>query len=157
MHRLLVIHLDESTEETFQVVADSSDPAVAAANPLSMAAAGGTAWQEFDDSTGYSSPYATIPCEGTVSSLGYWVVKPTGNVLDYDFAGARLSERKVITSGELHAEYDGRRYTAGSGDSMLFLVDADDREADGGLRPFPVRFLGEKGCTVVYTEYVLPT
>lgn len=156
MHRLLVVQLDASDADIFRVAADSGDPTVTATSPRSILEAGGTAWEEFDDSTGYSSPYATIPCEGIVSSLGYWVVKPTGNVLDYDFAASGVSERKVITSGELHVQYDGRDYVATAGDSMVFVLDPADRAPDGTLRPFPVRFLGDHGCTVVYTEYALP-
>lgn len=156
MHRLLVVQLDASDPDIFHVAADSGDPTITPASPRSIAQAGGTDWEEFDDSTGYSSPYATIPCEGRVSSLGYWVVKPTGNVLAYDFAAAGLSERKVITSGELHVQYEGRDYVARAGDSMIFILDPAERGPDGALRPFPVRFLGDHGCTVVYTEFALP-
>jgi hypothetical protein len=157
MHRLLLVRISENPSDRFRVVADSGDPSVSENSSRSIADAGGTDWEEFDDSTGYSSPYATVPCDSVVSSLGYWFVNKTGNVLDYDFAAAGLSERKVITSGELHVECDGRRYVATSGDSMIFLLDPEDRTPDGSLRPFPVRFLGDHECTVVYTEYVLPS
>ena len=161
MHRLLVVHLDSGAldaddSDAFRVTADSADAAVTPESSRSILESGGTAWEEFDDSTGYSSPYATIPCDGVVQSLGYWVVKPTGNVLDYDFAAAGLSERKVITSGELHVQYDGRDYVGRAGDSMIFRVDPADRGSNGALRPFLVRFLGDQGCTIVYTEYALP-
>jgi hypothetical protein len=153
VHRLLVVHLNEQWPDKFRVVADSSNPKVSEANPISLELAGGSAWAEFDDSTGYSSPFATIPCRGTVTSLGYWYVKKTGNILKYDFAAAGLSERKVITSGELHVEYEGRTYIARPGDSMIFLVDPED-QVEGKLRPFPVTFR-DHPCTVVYTEYLL--
>ncbi len=155
LHRVLVIQHRSAAEHKFVVVADSDDADVSDAHPREIPSAGGTAWEEFDDSTGFSSPYATIPCEGSVSSLGYWHVNATGKVLDYDFAAAGLSERKVITSGELHAEFDGHHYVARAGDSMIFLVDPNDR-VNGAVRPFPVRFLGDKPCSVVYTEYALP-
>ncbi len=155
MHRLMVVQLNQDDSHKFRVVADSADPAVSEENAKSIPEAGGTGWEEFDDSTGYSSPYATVPCEARVSSLGYWYVNKTGNILDVDFAAAGLSERKVITSGELHVEYDGRRYVARAGDSMIYIVDPNDR-VNGTLRPFPVRFLGDQECTVVYTEYELP-
>lgn len=153
MHRILVVHLDERWPDKFRVVADSSNPAVSESSPITLEKAGGTAWAEFDDSTGYSSPFATIPCHGTVSSLGYWYVKRTGNVLKYDYVAAGLSERKVVTSGELHVEYEGRTYVARAGDSMIYLVDPEDR-VGGELRPFPVTFL-DHPCTVVYTEFML--
>ncbi len=156
MHRLMVVGLNSDADEKFQVVADSNDAAINSDNPRSIPAAGGTDWEEFDDSTGFSSPYATVPCDAVVHSLGYWEVRKTGYVLDYDFAASNLSERKVITSGELHVEYDGRHYSAAAGDSMLFLIDANNKDDDGNLRPYPVRFLGEHACTVVYTEYELP-
>jgi hypothetical protein len=156
MHRLMVVGLIHDADEKFQVIADSADVTVTNENPRSIPDAGGTKWEEFDDSTGYSSPYATVPYDAVVHSLGYWEVRKTGNVLDYDFAASKLSERKVITSGELHVDYEGRRYSAGAGDSMLFLVDPNDQADDGSLRPYPVRFFGDHGCTVVYTEYELP-
>ncbi|MCY3886958.1 MAG: hypothetical protein OXG19_04535 [Chloroflexi bacterium] len=151
MHRLMLIQLNHDDPNHFRVIADSADASVSEASPAAVpAAAGGAGWEEFDDSTGFSSPYATVPCEGKVSDLGYWYVNKTGNVLDYDFVAMGLSERKVITSGELHVEYNGRRYVAKAGDSMLFLTDPADST------PFLVRFLGDHECTVVYTEYVLP-
>ncbi len=157
MHRLLIVRPSEQATDRFRVVADSANPDVNESDSRSIAESGGTDWEEFDDSTGYSSPYATVPCDSVVSSLGYWFVNKTGNVLDYDFAAAGLSERKVITSGELHVECDGRRYVGKPGDSMIFLLDPADRAPDKTLRPFPVRFLGDHACTVVYTEYVLPS
>ena len=156
MHRLMVVGLNQDANEKFQVIADSADASVTSDDPRSIPDAGGTDWEEFDDSTGYSSPYATLPCEAVVHSLGYWEVRKTGKILDYDFAASRLSERKVLTSGELHVEYDGRRYSARAGESMLFLVDPDDKADDGSLRPYPVRFSGDHACTVAYTEYELP-
>ena len=100
MHRLMVIQLNHSDPNHFRVVADSADASVSEANPSAIPdAAGGAGWEEFDDSTGYSSPYATVPCEAKVTDLGYWHVNKTGNILDVDFADAGLSERKVITSG----------------------------------------------------------
>ena len=152
MHRLMLIQLSHEDPNHFRVIADSADDSVSEEKPAAIpAAAGGVGWEEFDDSTGFSSPYATVPCEGTVSDLGYWHVNKTGNIMNYDFVEAGLSERKVITSGELHVEYNGRRYIAKAGDSMLFLTDPKEQD-----KPFPVRFLGDHECTVVYTEYALP-
>lgn len=151
MHRLMVIQLNHDDPNHFRVVADSADTAVSEKKPAAVpAAAGGAGWEEFDDSTGYSSPYATVPYEGKVSDLGYWHVNKTGNILDVDFAAAGLGERKVVTSGELHVEHDGRRYEAKAGDSILFLTDPKEKD-----KPFLVRFLGDHACTVVYTEYTL--
>ena len=154
MHRLLVVQLAQYEAHKFRVVGDSSRPDVSEENPISIEAAGGSGWAEFDDSRGYSSPYAVVPCEARVADLGYWHINKTGKVLDYDFAAAGLSERKVVTSGELHVEYAGRRYVARAGDSMLFLTDPTDTASET-LRPFSVRFFGDSECTVVYTEYLL--
>ena len=58
MHRLLVIQTRPDHPNKFCVIADSADPAVSEADPASIERAGGSDWSEFDDSTGYSSPYA---------------------------------------------------------------------------------------------------
>ena len=154
MHRVLVAHLTQEGSNKFVIVGDSRNPAISRANPVALDEAGGTKWAEFDDSTGFSSQYSLIPCVGTVSGLGYWQVQKTGNILRYDYAKAGVSERKVVTSGELHIEYDGRPYVALAGDSIMFLVDSQDREGDA-LRPFPVTFFGDHDCTVVFTSYAL--
>jgi hypothetical protein len=154
MHRLLVVQLGQNASDKFRVVADSGNPAVSEDDPVSIEEAGGSGWGELNSPAGFKSRFASIPCRGVVSELGYWRVGKTGEVLEYDFADLGVSERKVIVGGELHLEYDGRRYVARPGDSIMFLLDPHDR-VGGTLRPFLVRFLAEHECTAVYTEYAL--
>lgn len=112
MHRLLVVQLGQNASDKFRVVADSGNPAVSEDDPVSIEEAGGSGWGELNSPAGFKSRFASIPCRGVVSELGYWRVGKTGEVLEYDFADLGVSERKVIVGGELHLEYDGRRYVA---------------------------------------------
>jgi len=154
MHRVLVVRLAQDSADKFEVIGDSSNPAASLTNPVSLPAAGGTAWAEFDDSTGYNSQYSMIPVSGTVTGAGYWRVFKTGNKLFFDYGKARAAERKVITSGELHIEYEGRHYSARAGDSILILTDAADRIGDE-IRSFPVTFYGDSDCTAAFTDFAL--
>lgn len=151
MHRVLVIGLRPEHPDRFLVTADSGDSSVSQTNPIPIEEAGGTAWEERHRSPGYNAPAATLHLglEGVINGLSYWYVNKTGRVLDYDFARAGLSERKVITSGELHVEYDSRPYVALTGDTMIYLTDPDDD------RPFLVRFFGDHDCTTVYTDFAV--
>lgn len=151
MHRVLVITLRPDVPDRYVVTADSSDPSVSSDNPVSIEEAGGTPWEERHKTPGYNAPAATLHLglEGVVTGLSYWYINKTGKVLEYDFAKAGLSERKVITTGELHVEYDGRRYVARSGDTMMYLTDPGDG------RPFLVRFFGDHECTTVYMDFAV--
>ena len=151
MHRILVIAFRPGQPDRFMVTADSSDPAVSDDRPLSIEQAGGTPWEERHNSPGYNAPAATLHLglEGVLTGLSYWYINKTGKVLDYDFAKAGLSERKVITSGELHVEYEDRRFVARTGDTMMYLTDPNDD------RPFLVSFLGDHDCTTVYTDFAV--
>ena len=152
MHRILLVALFDEAEEKFMVVGDSEDASITADNPVSIGRLeGGGTWAERHNIVGYEAPAATLDIggHGVVSGLSYWRVAKTGRVLPYDFAKAGLSERKVITSGRLVCEYQGRTYTADPGDSIMFLTDPAD------VDPFLVRFYGNDDCTVVYTDFAV--
>jgi hypothetical protein len=157
VHRIVVIGLRLSSDDAFVVVADSNDPTITEEAPSSIAEVGGTEWADRHTTPGYEAPAATLPIGaiGAISGLSYWRVRKTGKVLEYDFGKAGLSERKVITSGELVCEYDGRTYRAGTGDTILYLTDPDDRDQDGEATPFLVRFLADHECTVAYTDFAV--
>ena len=72
--------------------------------------------------------------------------------MDFDFTENRVSEIKFVTSGEFRLDYEGRSYSAFTGDILIFLVDPDDKEG-GKIRPYVVRFKGETEYTLAYTEF----
>jgi len=157
MHRLIVVALKRASPDRFLVTADSSRPEISDQNPVPISAIGGTHWGERHRTPGYSAPAASIPLPsaGTITSLSYWVVRPTRKVLVYDFGKAGLSERKVVVDGELHVEYADRHYVAKTGDTMLFLTDPSDCDSSGSINPFVVRFLSESESVVAYADFAV--
>ena len=153
MHRILVIQSRPEHRDRFVVTADSWDASISEGSPATIPSIGGTEWEERHGTPGYNAPAATYPASGEIEGLSYWYVNRSDAVLVYDFAEAGISERKVITSGELHVEYQGRRFIARTGDSMLYLTDPDDVDANGNATPFVVSFLAERSCSVVYTDF----
>ena len=153
MHRILVIQTRPEYSDRFVVTADSWDPSISEECPVRIPDIGGTKWEERHTTPGYNAPAATYPASGDIDGLSYWYVNRSDAVLVYDFAEAGISERKVVTSGELHVEYEGRRFIARIGDSMLYLTDPGDLDTNGNLRPFVVHFLAEHACSVVYTDF----
>lgn len=158
MHRIVVVSLREDLTDKFVVSADSADPDVTTATPKPLPEWDESAsWADRHKSPGYRAPASTLDLghHGIISGLSYWRVERTGKVLDYDFAKAGLSERKVITSGVLVCEFDDRTYRAETGDTIMYLTDPNDFDEDGNLRPFFVRFRGDHECTVVYTDFAV--
>ena len=153
MHRILVIQTRPEHPDRFLVTADSWDASINESFPETIPNIGGTEWEERHGTPGYNAPAATYPASGEIEGLSYWYVNTSDPVLVYDFAEAGISERKVITSGELHVEHQGRRFVARTGDSMLYLTDPDDVNASGDVRPFVVSFLADRSCSVVYTDF----
>lgn len=158
MHRLLVVKLFSDSKDKFQVVADSNNPSVSENNPISIKEAGGSEWSGWPDELPEYSVCSVfpLPSQMKISELGYWHVKKTGKFTDFDFAAPEngWAEQKSVIDGELEIEYEGRSYSAGAGDSIIFWLDPNDKEG-GRIRPFLVRFKGDKECTVVYTEYLV--
>jgi hypothetical protein len=155
MHRLLLIRSKPEHPEKFLVVGDSTRPAVCDEDPATFESAGATPWHQKGATPGYDAPSAILPCSGSLFGLSLWHSRKTGVALDYDFAAAGVSEMKVVTSGELHVEHDGREYVARAGDTMMYLTDPEDRDADGRRRPFVVRFLSDHECTTVWTDFAV--
>ena len=160
MHRLLLVRVGGDAPNKVQVVGDSQNASASDDAPISIEEAGGTPWEEFQDPVakmepGFRSSAAFIPYHGLVTELGYWHVKATGKAVEYDFAESRTSEWQIVISGELEVEYDGRRHVARTGDSLAILMDPDDRDAEGNLRPFPVRFYGDHECIIAFTTMPL--
>jgi hypothetical protein len=158
VHRIVVVSLREESPEKFLVTADSADAGVTRTMPKSLPEWNETAeWADRHTSPGYSAPASTLHLglQGIVTGLSYWRVDATGKVLDYDFAKAGLSERKVITSGRLVCEFDDRTYVAETGDTIMYLTDPEDVDEHGEMRPFFVRFRGDDPCTVVYTDFAV--
>ena len=153
MHRILVIQTRPAHRDRFVVIADSWDTSISENSPATVSEVGGTEWEERHGTPGYNAPAATYPASGDIEGLSYWYVNRSDSVLVYDFAEAGISERKVVTSGELHVEYEGRRFIARTGDSMLYLTDPSDVDTNGHIRPFVVHFLAEHSCSVVYTDF----
>ena len=153
MHRVLVIRSKPEHDDRFVVTADSWDASISEGSPETIPNIGGTEWEERHGIPGYNAPATTYPASGQIEGLSYWYVNSSDSVLVYDFAEAGISERKIITSGELHVEYQGRRFVARTGDSMLYLTDPDDVDANGSVKPFVVSFLAERSCSVVYTDF----
>jgi hypothetical protein len=155
MHRLLVISSQPEHPEKFLVVGDSARPEVSAERPCTFAEAGATPWHQKGATPGYDAPSAILACEGSLLGLSLWHSRATGVALDYDFARAGVSEMKVVTSGELHVEHGGREYVARAGDTMMYLTDPHDRDADGAPRPFVVRFRSDHECMTVWTDFAV--
>jgi hypothetical protein len=155
VHRLLLIGSRPDHPEKFLVTGDSTRPEVSEEHPATFESVGATPWHQKGATPGYDAPSAILPCEGSLLGLSLWHSRKTGLALDYDFAAAGVSEMKVVTSGELHVEHDGREYVAGAGDTMMYLTDPDDRDRDGKPRPFVVRFLSDHECTTVWTDFAV--
>jgi hypothetical protein len=155
VHRLLLIRSKPDHPERFLVVGDSTRPEVSDENPSKFEDVGATPWHQKGGTPGYDAPSAILPCKGSLFGLSLWYTKETGVALDYDFGIAGISEMKVITSGELHVEHDGRRYVAYAGDTMMYLTDPEDRGSNGEPRPFVVRFLSDHACTTVWTDFAV--
>lgn len=161
MHRVLLVRVRADAPNKLQVVGDSGNASVSEEAPISIAEAGGTPWEEFQDPVakmepGFRSSAASIPYHGLITELGYWHVQATGKVLDYDFAQSRHSEWQIVASGELEVEYNGRRYVARTGDSLAILTDPSDRDHEGKLRPFSLRFSSDHECIIAFTTMPLP-
>lgn len=155
MHRLLLIRSMPEHPERFLVTGDSTRPEVSEDSPATFESAGATPWHQKGSTPGYDAPSAILACSGSLLGLSLWHSRKTGVALDYDFAAAGVSEMKVVTSGELHVEHDGREYVAWAGDTMMYLTDPKDRDVDGRLRPFVVRFLSDHECTTVWTDFAV--
>jgi hypothetical protein len=155
MHRLLLIRSVPEHLEKFLVVGDSTRPAVSDEYPTTFESVGGTPWHQKGATPGYDAPSAILACSGSLLGLSLWHSRKTGVALDYDFAAAGVSEMKVVTSGELHVEHEGREYVAQAGDTMMYLTDPDDRDANGRPRPFVVRFLSDHECTTVWADFAV--
>lgn len=155
MHQLLLIRSKPEHPERFIVVGDSTRPQVSDESPCSFQDVGATPWHQKGSTSGYDAPSAILPCKGSLFGLSLWHTKRTGVALDYDFAAAGVSEMKVITSGELHVEHEGREYVAYAGDTMMYLTDPEEQEPDGSPRPFVVRFLSDHECTTVWTDFAV--
>ena len=93
----------------------------------------GTSW-----STRPRETELAVEPQGSILGLSLWHTRKTGVAQDYDFGIAGISEMKVVTSGELHIEHEGRKYIAYAGDTMMFLTDPLDRAktANRGLFSF---------------------
>jgi hypothetical protein len=155
MHRLLLIRSRPEHPEKFLVTGDSTRPEVCDARPSTFEEVGATPWHQKGATPGYDAPSAILSVQGSLFGLSLWHSKKTGVALDYDFAAAGVSEMKVLTSGELHVEHEGRGYVAYTGDTMLYLTDPDDRDEDGKPRPFVVRFLSDHECTTVWSDFAV--
>ena len=153
MHRLLLIRSKPEHPEKFLVVGDSTRPDVSDERPARFADVGATPWHQKGATPGYDAPSAILPCSGSLFGLSLWHSKKTGVALDYDFAAAGVSEMKVIASGELHVEHEGREYMAYAGDTMMYLTDPEEHDERGRLRPFVVRFLSDHECTTVWCDF----
>jgi hypothetical protein len=153
VHRLLLIRSKPDHPEKFLVAGDSTRPDVSDENPTTFEDVGATPWHQKGATSGYDAPSAILACAGSLFGLSLWHCKKTGVALDYDFAAAGVSEMKVITSGELHVEHDGREYIAYAGDTMMYLTDPAERGEDGEPRSFVVRFLSDHECTTVWSDF----
>jgi hypothetical protein len=149
VHRLLLIRSAPDHPEKFLVAGDSTRPEVSDERPVSFAEVGATPWHQKGATPGYDAPSAILPCRGSLLGLSLWHSRKTGVALDYDFAAAGVSEMKVITSGELHVEHEGREYVAYAGDTMMYLTDPQ------APQPFLVRFLSDHECTTVWTDFAV--
>jgi hypothetical protein len=156
VHRLLLIRSRPADPEKFFVVGDSTRPEVSDEHPAKFdEQIGATPWHQKGATAGYDAPSAILPVSGTLSGLSLWHSRVTGVALDYDFGAAGVSEMKVICSGELHVEHEGREYVAHAGDTMMYLTDPEDRDEHGEPRPFVVRFLSDHECTTVWTDFAV--
>jgi hypothetical protein len=155
VHRLLLIRSRPDHYEKFLVVGDSTRPEVSEESPSKFEDVGATPWHQKGATPGYDAPSAILPCKGSLLGLSLWYTKKTGVALDYDFAAAGVSEMKVVTSGELHVEHEGREYVGYAGDTMMYLTDPDELSEDGEPRPFIVRFLSDRECTTVWTDFAI--
>jgi len=153
MHRLLLIRSMPDHPERFLVTGDSTRPDVCEANPSTFEEVGATPWHQKGATPGYDAPSAILRCTGSLFGLSLWYSRKTGVALDYDFAAAGVSEMKVVSSGELHVEHEGREYVAYAGDTMMYLTDPEARDENGERRPFVVRFLSDHECTTVWSDF----
>ena len=110
----------------------------------------GTSW-----STRPRETELAVEPQGSILGLSLWHTRKTGVAQDYDFGIAGISEMKVVTSGELHIEHEGRKYIAYAGDTMMFLTDPLDQGEDSEPRPFLVRFFSDHECTTVWTDFAV--
>lgn len=155
MHRLLVIRSKPDDPEKYLVVGDSTRPEISDATPARFEEVGATPWHQKGDTPDYDAPSAILPVEGSILGLSLWHTRKTGVAQDYDFGIAGISEMKVVTSGELHIEHEGRKYIAYAGDTMMFLTDPLDQGEDSEPRPFLVRFFSDHECTTVWTDFAV--